>query len=277
MDAPTTDQELLAALQVAREKNPELAQTLDLHAEVISARSKVEANPPDLKADKQEVAGLVDRRDPLLSRWELEWDPDIFAALAAEICDIGARHRSELAPSFEEVRSLLTGDSGQSLNIVSAYLKEGRVGLPDLADETREVLSFVLIHSLHPFFRAYASVLTPLIEDQKWYQRLCPVCGDEPDFAYLEETVGGLRVLCSRCDTLWTFKRGECTFCSNSNNETFAYYLSDDNVYRLYVCDNCQRYLKVMDGRETSLKPALPLQRIITIGMDLAARQEGYR
>ena len=277
MDAPTTDQELLAALQVAREENPELAQTLDLHAEVISARSKVEASPPDLEADKQEVAGLVDRREPLLERWELEWDPAAFAALATQICDIGARHRPELAPSFEEVRSLLTGESGQSLDIVSAYLKEGKVGLPDLADETREVLSFVLIHSLNPFFRAYSSVLTPLIEDQKWYQRLCPVCGDEPDFAYLEETVGGLRLLCSRCDSLWTFKRGECTFCSNSNNETFAYYLSDDNVYRLYACDSCQRYLKVMDGRETSLKPALPLQRIITIGMDLSARQEGYQ
>ena len=85
MDALTTDQELLAALQVAREENPELAQTLDLHAEVISARSKVEASLPDLKADKQEVAGLVDRRAPLLEQWELEWDPDTFAVLAAQI------------------------------------------------------------------------------------------------------------------------------------------------------------------------------------------------
>ena len=277
MDIPITDEELLAALDVAREKNPELAQTIDLHSEVISARSKVEATPKDRKADKQEVAELVDRREPMLSRWQLEWDPNAFASLAAEVCDIGARHRPELAPSFEEVRSLLIGDPGQSRDIVVTYLREGRRGLPDLTGETSEVLSFVLIHALYPFFRAYASILIPLIDDHKWYQRLCPVCGEEPDFAYLEETVGGLRALCSRCDTLWMYRRGECTFCGNSNNETFAYYLSDDNVYRLYVCDDCQRYLKVMDGRETSLEPVLPVQRIISIGMDLAARQEGYR
>ena len=59
--------------------------------------------------------------------------------------------------------------------------------------------------------------------------------------------------------------------------ETFAYYLSDDEVYRLYLCNNCKRYLKVLDGRQISLEPVLPLQRIITIGMDISARQEGFR
>ncbi len=39
----TTDDELLAALRKAREKSPELAQTIDLHLEVVSARSEIEA------------------------------------------------------------------------------------------------------------------------------------------------------------------------------------------------------------------------------------------
>jgi FdhE protein len=72
------------------------------------------------------------------------------------------------------------------------------------------------------------------------------------------------------------YRRGECTFCGNSEKDTFAYYLGDDEVYRLYVCDECKRYLKVLDGRETSGKPVLPVQRIITIGMDISARQAGY-
>jgi FdhE protein len=277
VETPTADQELLAALRDAREDNPELAHTIDLHEEIVSARSTVEVSTPSLHVDQEEVARLLDQRVALLQHWGLEWDPARLATLAAQICDIGARHREELAPHFEEARTLLTGESGDGLAIVAAYLKDGRVDMPDIAGETRELLPFVLIHSLHPFLYAHAALLTPLVQDERWYQPRCPVCNGEPDFGYLEEEVGGLRLLCSRCDTLWTCKRGECTFCGNSDNDTFAYYLSDDEVYRLYVCDSCQRYLKVLDGRQTSLKPLLPLQRIITVGMDVSAREEGYR
>jgi FdhE protein len=277
VETPRADQELLAALRDARENHPELAHTIGLHEEIISARSTVEVSTPDLQVDQQVVSKLLDQRVALLQHWGLEWDPARVAALAAQICDIGARHREELAPQFEEARSLLTNENGGGLVIVAAWVKDGRVDLPDVAVETSELLPFVLIHSLHPFLYAYATLLTPFIQDERWYQRRCPVCYGEPDFGYLEEEVGGLRLLCSRCDTLWTSKRGECAFCGNSENETFAYYLSDDEVYRLYVCDHCERYLKVFDGRQSSLQPLLPLQRIITVGMDVSAREEGYR
>lgn len=277
MEPPRADQKLLAALRDAREDHPELAQTIDLHEELISARSVIEVSVPDLPVDQQEVSRLLDQRVPLLQRWGLEWDPARLAALAAQICDIGARHRKELAPQFEEARALLTDGNGDGLAIVAAYVKDGRVDLPEVAVETRELLPFVLIHSLHPFLHTYAVLFAPFIQDQRWYQRRCPVCYGEPDFGYLEEKVGGLRLLCSRCDTMWTSKRGECAFCGNSKNETFAYYLSDDEVYRLYVCDDCERYLKVFDGRQSSRQPLLPLLRIITVGMDVSAREEGYR
>jgi len=277
VEAPRTDEELLAALREARQQNPELAETVHLHEEVVSARSTVQVSPPEIDADEEEVNTLLDQRISLLQRWDLDWDPETLSDLAAQICAIGARHRKELASGFEEVRSLLTQDPKQRLNIVSTYVTEGRVEPEELADDTRDLLLFVLINSLHPFQWARASVLTPLIEDQRWYQRQCPVCNGEPDFGYLEETVGGLRLLCSRCDTVWTYRRGECTFCGNADKETFAYYLSEDDVYRLYVCDKCTRYLKVLDGRKTSVEPMLPMQRIVTVGMDVAARQEGYQ
>jgi len=271
------DEELLRGLQEELQKRPELEEIIRLHQELIRARAEVEPEGPQLKPDQREVEKLTDRRVPLLRRWEPQWDEESFIRLSAQICDIGARYRKELASQFEEIRSLLTDDPDQTRNIVTGYLREGKVELPGRPEMDQEVLSFVLNNALHPFLQAHAAVLTPLIEDEKWYQRLCPICGGDPDFGYLEEKVGGLRLLCSRCDTVWMYKRGECSFCGNSDQETFAYYLGDDEVYRLYVCDRCQRYLKVKDGRQTAGKPLLPLQRIITIGMDVAARQEGYR
>ncbi len=270
------DSELLMALREEARKRPELKETMDLHRDLIEARAEVEPEVKHLKPDKQEVEKLIDQRIPLLRRWEPQWDQEGFIRLATQICDIGARHQEELASQFEAIRSMLTDDPDQIRNIVNLYLQKGKLELPGQLDVDRELLSFVLSNALHPFLQAYATILTPLVDEEKWYQRLCPVCGGEPDFAYLEEKVGGLRLLCSRCDTVWIYKRGECTFCGNTDRETFAYYLGDDEVYRLYVCDKCKRYLKVIDGRHTARKPILPLQRIITIGMDIAARQEGY-
>ena len=277
MDAISTDEELLAALEEERKKNPDLAQAIDLHHEVISTRGKVEAQATGVEPDAQEVATAIDQRVPLIERWALGWDEDSVTRLGAQICDIVARHRQELAPKLEEIRSLLTEEPDQTQSIVTSYLREGKVDLPGHPDLDQELLSFVLVNALHPFLQAHAAVLMPLIKDEKWYQKVCPVCGGEPDFGYLEKEVGGLRLLCSRCDTLWTYKRGECTFCGNSDKDSFFYYLGDDEVFRLYVCDKCKRYLKILDGRQTARKPLLPLQRIITLGMDVSARQEGYR
>jgi FdhE protein len=161
--------------------------------------------------------------------------------------------------------------------MVESYLTEGSVQVDEQQAEVEEILPFVLIHTLHPYLQAFATVLAPLIEDEQWYQRLCPVCRGAPDLGFLEEQVGGLRLLCSRCDVVWTYRRGECAFCGNSEKDTFAYYLGEDDVYRLYVCDSCHRYLKVLDGRHMSAKSLLPIQRILTIGMDMSARQQGYR
>jgi FdhE protein len=272
-----TDQELLTALQEEQEKHPELGEVIDLHREVISARAETEVEPLQLEPDEQEVAELIDRRVPLLRHWEPRWDLDRFRDLYAQICDIGARHREDLAGQFEQIRSALTEDADRTRELVADYLREGKVEEAKPPELDDELLRFVLNNGLHPFLQAYAAVLVPLIKDVKWYQKVCPICGGEPDFGYLEKEVGGLRLLCSRCDTLWTYRRGECSFCGNSEKETFAYYLGEDEVYRLYVCDKCKRYLKVLDGRETARKSSLPVQRIITIGMDISARQEGYR
>ena len=277
MKPSTTDQELLATLEEVRKAKPDLGEIIDFHIQVIATRSAIQVEPPQLEVDELEVARLMDERTPLLRRWDLEWDLDTFTALAASICDIGIRNRQDLAARFEDVRELLNSDEEQVTTLVSAYLTEGRADLPGLPEGTNDVLLFVLIHALHPFMSAFASALIPLISDEQWYQRQCPVCGGEPDLGYLEKEVGGLRLLCSRCDTLWTSRRGECSYCGNSDKDTFAYYLSDDEPYRLYVCDNCKRYLKVLDGRQTPARALLPLQRIITVGMDMAARQQGYR
>ncbi len=154
------------------------------------------------------------------------------------------------------------------------YLREGRVQQGEEAGLDNNLLAFILNNALRPFLRAQAEALAPEFNDDEWYRGYCPVCGGEPDFAALEKESGARRLLCSRCDTEWHYRRIGCPFCGEEAD--VAYYPSDDNVYRLYVCDACRGYLKTVDQRQLAEPRPLPVERILTIPMDIAAQDAGY-
>ena len=83
-------------------------------------------------------------------------------------------------------------------------------------------------------------------------------------------------MLCSRCSSQWPYRRVGCPFCGTDDHTKLSYYLSEDEVYRLYVCQACRRYLKVLDQRKVGRQVLLPVERVRTVGMDVAAQQEGY-
>jgi FdhE protein len=67
-----------------------------------------------------------------------------------------------------------------------------------------------------------------------------------------------------------------CPSCGTGDHTKLSYYLSEDEAYRLYVCQACRRYLKVIDLRKVGRQVSFPVERVTTVGMDVAARQEGY-
>jgi formate dehydrogenase maturation protein FdhE len=50
-----------------------------------------------------------------------------------------------------------------------------------------------------------------------------------------------------------------------------------DGQYRLYACDECERYLKAYDARRAS-RPVMPsVDAVATLPLDAAAIQKGYK
>jgi len=115
------------------------------------------------------------------------------------------------------------------------------------------------------------------VDQQRWRRGYCPVCGGAPDFATLEAEAGARHLLCSRCNSQWLYHRLGCPFCETTDHTKLVYYPSEDGVYRLYACQECQRYLKTIDLRQVGRTALLPVERLTTVAMDAAARQEGYR
>jgi FdhE protein len=140
-----------------------------------------------------------------------------------------------------------------------------------------ETFSFCFRAAIHPILSRYSKVLSPLVEQNSWRRRLCPVCGGKPNFAFLSKDTGARWLVCSRCDAEWLFFRLECPFCGNRNQDSLAYFVSEDELYRLYVCEQCRAYIKAIDLRRTEGDTLFPVERILTLDLDRQARDAGYK
>ena len=141
-----------------------------------------------------------------------------------------------------------------------------------------ERLTSVIGATLKPFLSAYSRLLLPGMDQELWRRKVCPICGGKPDFSSLRE--GGARwLLCSRCDGEWLFSRIECPYCGTRNQESLAYFVSEEQpgLYRLYVCEKCHRYIKGIDLRVTGAEALVPLERMLTLDLDRHGQERGYR
>lgn len=254
---PYSTQALMEALQAARSKNPELALSIDLQHELLAAQTRatlpeLSSSPSVEAADRALAAGR-----PLIELAKLPFDEPSVRELAGEICDITARHRPELADDLAAIRRYLDGAS------------TGDKGTID-----NSLLTFVLNHARRPLLRTWADRMAELASIADWRQSVCPFCGGSPDMGSFEGDTGRRHLLCSQCDTEWVSPRVGCPFCGDSDHQ--SYFAGENERYRLYVCDACRRYLKVVDLRQTWGTVMLPVERVLTVSMDLAGREAGY-
>lgn len=284
-------QEILARLREAKENIPELTEIVDLQHDMLKAQMQAEVRTATPQYSAEELRALLREGVPLLRPQEMASEWEHFSNLYGQLCRIAARHRPDLASQFEGLLTLLDDDPIRVQDLVTTYLEEDDLmGIAAVREteneeerERRELLTFVFNHALHPFLRAHADTLMPMLEqivdphwDKLWQRRNCPICGGEPDLALLDAKSGARRLVCSRCDSQWLYPRLGCPFCESTDYAKISYYLSDDGSHRLYICDDCKRYLKTVDLRRAGRRLLIEVERITTADLDVAARQEGY-
>jgi FdhE protein len=267
---------LVQELQRRAAGKPELAEIAAFYGDLLSAQARVDVGACDVSALAQTAPSRIERGLPILSPDAFRADGSTLARLADEICVIAARHRPELANEFEAIRAWLHQQRDAMVQVAAEYLRDEGFRKGEEAGMDDPLLAFALNNALHPFLRRYAKALALLVDEPAWYRSRCPICGGQPDFAALAKESGARRLLCSRCDFEWAYWRIACPFCECDDPDQQKYSLSEDRVYRLCLCARCNRYLKTIDLRETPDERLLPIERILTLHIDFAAREAGY-
>jgi hypothetical protein len=265
---------ILRALAEAGDQSPDLKDYYEFHRAVLGILNEARAEVSDVRyPDIEELAAVEVSQGPMLRFESLPIEGERFARLVVAV----GRALTDYDPSIHDQDVPAT--PVVCLRLARQRFEEGqacgRQGRPG-DDPTLAQLCVDL--ALRPYLEWGAEQLTAHIHVQTaWRQGCCPVCGGGPDFASLGEESGARHLICSRCNAQWPYPRFGCPFCGNQDHTTLSYHLSEDSVYRLYLCQECRRYLKTIDLRQVHRLVLLPLERITTSAMDVAALEAGYR
>ena len=256
------DRETIAYLQSQRARHPKLAETIDLHIDILESRTELAMGNQQFEFSDVDARLANNQSIILADTLELDWD--LVADLAQKICLITAHY----APTQTDVLQDIAREFDNS-TITKIY---ARAFLMDELSIGYHI--FALNNALNPFLKAYAQQLASHEGISRWERGNCPICNGLPDIAILNQANRTRRLMCSQCDTQWIFHPTQCPFC---NTDTHAYLKSWDKVagYWLFACTKCQNYIKTIDS-ELARHIDLPAERVLKVDMDIAASQAGY-
>jgi FdhE protein len=273
------DRAILQALEKAGTKDPELSTFYLFHNKLFEmlAQAKGDISATLEMADAEALEARLFQGLPLVSFSQLPVEADRFAGLVSTVAVLLMEYNPDLAE--QRVPESSTGCLVLARHrFQEGLVIEGEAGKEQTEDAGEGDLSRMSVDlALKPYLEWAAERVLPQVDQERWKRRYCPVCGGAPDFACLDDESGARHLVCSRCSSRWIYRRLECPFCGTNDHTKLSYYLGEDEAYRLYVCNACRRYLKAIDLRKVGYQVLFPVERLKTVGMDVAAQQEGYR
>jgi len=269
MTISENDQRALNALETAKARQDDLSTYLDFYIALLHEQFQFKARLVDEPGVHDETIRQQRLQDGVaqLTFEQLGLEAEPLAALAVRLWDVMVSHNPEWAGQRDPL------DPDELLALArQEFESQAPFRSPPSTDPTlNQTLTRM---ALSPYLQRAAEVILPLLDLSAWRRGYCPVCGGQPHFSALRGE-GERSLLCSRCNAEWPFARMQCPFCGNADHSKLAYYADDDGVYRLYVCQACHRYLKTIDLRQAEGR-VLAVEPILTMGMDLSAREKGY-
>jgi hypothetical protein len=214
---------------------------------------------------------------PALHFKDIPIDWSDFRLMIRQTADILRRFETLEVADYDRIQGLAR--DGQIEAVVANWF-EAAMGparrRSEVRSPERELLDQVLMLAMRPFLARCAEALLPRLELSDWRHPCCPLCGGEPEFAFITPAAERL-LICGRCTGQWRFDPITCPYCENSDRSRITSFTSRDGRYRIYACDECHRYLKAFDGRDGSRPALLAVDSIATLPLDAAAIQRGYK
>ena len=137
--------------------------------------------------------------------------------------------------------------------------------------------SFLLSLVARVLLERRAKEITEALGEFAWEKGYCPICGEFPSIALIEEE-GGKRFLhCSSCGQDWRFTRVVCPYCENEAQQGMDYfYIENKTQESAFVCDKCKKYLVTLYRAGNLHARDLDISAISLVHLDMIMQGKGY-
>jgi FdhE protein len=269
----------LRTIQNHRDLSPHYAELLDILEEILILREEYrrrmqgEIFPIDEKLLAAKMAGgfpLVDFSSVIEDLKE----PQAYFLALLEIAEKRAPGETgEMAGKILEGEVRFNDLIYESFNPLPS---EGEAA-NDTEEASFDLVELFIEESLRPALEKVAARYGDAIRKADWTEGYCPVCGREPKIGEIRDEEGNRYLFCNQCGFEWNYLRIKCPFCGNEEQQSLAYFtIEEDERYSVDVCNECKRYIKIVDFREGKQKADLDVEDIATLHLDMLANDEGY-
>lgn len=270
----------LQTIQTHKTLSPHYTELLEILEEILILREeyrrrmKREIFPVDKKLIIAKMAGGLPLVDFSSIDFDLAEPRDYFLALL-EI----AEKRSP-GETGEMARKIVDGEICFNDLIYESFnplpLEEEAAADED-GEDSFDLVELFIEESLRPALEKVVEVYGDAVGKMEWSEGYCPICGREPKIGEIRDEEGTRYLFCNQCGFEWSYLRIKCPFCGNEEQQTLAYFtIEEDDRYRVDVCNECKRYIKIVDFRNSREKPDLDVEDIATLHLDMLANDEGY-
>jgi len=272
------DKEILKKLDEWEGNEGSLPQSLEFYRRLLQIQldTRERFKSPQISLSKEDIEKHLMSGLPLLQFKDIAFDWPLLQKTIIKIAKVYAGYSNTLKTLPEKLKEKVS-DIETLKDIVEVWLTKGKItSKMTVRGINKAIIESILHASIRPFFISYSEAVINMVNQDHWRRRYCPVCGGNADFASLKKDVGERWLLCSRCDAEWLYQRLACPYCSTEEQKSLSYRTDEKELYRLYLCDNCKQYLKVIDLRKTEDEVLLPLERFLTLDLDNQAQEEGF-
>jgi FdhE protein len=268
--------ESLKTIEDYKTTSPHYVELLDILSDILILREEYRKNMADVFASVDEgliaakMAGGLPLIDFSSGHFDLTEPRRYFLALLDIAEKRAPGETAELAEKIDH------GDFDYDHLVLSSFYMQDDEQPEEMEEDYFDLIELFLEESLRPSLEIVAQKYAEVIARAGWTEGYCPICGKEPKIGQIRGEEGRY-LFCNQCGFEWHFLRIKCPFCSNEEQQSLAYFtVEGDEQYRVDVCNECKRYIKIVDFRESKREPNLDVEDIATLHLDILANEEGY-
>ncbi len=276
-----TPDDIKKAVAVVRELRPAYAEMLDFYGPLFmtqeSSKNQIDIEP--IRISDQELSVKIKEKFPLINSAEFAIDIESSKKLFVSICEAATKTKAAMSATAGKI--LASIDATLDLEtLFTSILKESDEPFEKAAKALsveKNVLTFITYSSIKPSVTLCAEQLSVYLKQQDpWQKGYCPICGSSPVLSMLEGE-GERSLICSFCWHKWPAKRVFCPHCDTTDSNILNYFFSEnEKEYRVYTCENCKKYIKTIDMKNSERRIYPPLEHVVTMHLDMKANEMGF-